>query len=71
MPCANGASTGTRAGIRRAIFACNHSAAYVRDVLIWAAKYSCCADSHRVAETGKGDLRYLSRFLRRSQVRGS
>jgi cell wall-associated NlpC family hydrolase len=40
MLCANGASTGTHAGIRHAIFAYNHSTAYVRDVLTWVARYT-------------------------------
>ncbi len=40
MLCANGAASGTPAGIRQAIFAYNHSAAYVTDVLTWAARYT-------------------------------
>jgi peptidoglycan DL-endopeptidase CwlO len=39
MLCANGAASGTPAGIRRAVFAYNHSQAYVADVLSWAARY--------------------------------
>jgi len=49
MLCATGADTGTPAGIRRAIFAYNHSAAYVRDVLTWAAKYTIPAPSQAAA----------------------
>jgi cell wall-associated NlpC family hydrolase len=40
MLCANGAASGTRAGIREAVFAYNHSQAYVTDVLSWAARYT-------------------------------
>ncbi len=39
MLCANGASSGTPAGIRQAIFAYNHSQAYVTSVLTWASRY--------------------------------
>jgi cell wall-associated NlpC family hydrolase len=40
MLCANGASSGTAAGIHQAIFAYNHSPAYVSQVLAWAARYT-------------------------------
>ena len=40
MLCANGAASGTAAGIQQAIFAYNHSHAYVSQVLAWAARYS-------------------------------
>jgi cell wall-associated NlpC family hydrolase len=40
MLCANGAATGTPAGIERAVFAYNHSDAYVTDVLTWAGRYT-------------------------------
>jgi cell wall-associated NlpC family hydrolase len=40
MLCANGAASGTQAGIGQAVFAYNHSHAYVADVLAWAAHYS-------------------------------
>jgi cell wall-associated NlpC family hydrolase len=40
MLCANGAASGTQAGISQAVFAYNHSQAYVADVLAWAARYS-------------------------------
>jgi cell wall-associated NlpC family hydrolase len=40
MLCADGAASGTPAGIDRAIFAYNHSDAYVSDVLTWAARYT-------------------------------
>ncbi len=45
MLCADGASSGTAAGIRQAIFAYNHSAAYVWQVLGWAARYTVPAPS--------------------------
>jgi cell wall-associated NlpC family hydrolase len=45
MLCANGASSGTPAGLKRAIFAYNHSGAYVDDVLTWAARYTVPAPS--------------------------
>jgi cell wall-associated NlpC family hydrolase len=40
MLCANGAESGEPAGIKRAIFAYNHSPAYVSLVLFWAARYT-------------------------------
>jgi hypothetical protein len=40
MLCAEGASTGTQAGLRRAIFAYNHADWYVADVLALAAEYA-------------------------------
>jgi len=38
MLCAHGAVSGTRAGIRRAIFAYDHSWSYVAGVLAWASR---------------------------------
>jgi cell wall-associated NlpC family hydrolase len=49
MLCANGASAGTQAGIDRAVFAYNHSDAYVSDVLTWAARYTVPAPSATAA----------------------
>ncbi len=49
MLCANGASSGTAAGIRRAVFACNHSRCYVTEVLAWAARYTVPAPSGAAA----------------------
>lgn len=49
MLCANGAVSGTRAGIRQAIFAYNHSQSYVADVLSWAARYTVPAPSGAAA----------------------
>jgi cell wall-associated NlpC family hydrolase len=40
MLCANGATSGTQAGIRQALFAYNHSWSYVDEVLGWAARYT-------------------------------
>ena len=40
MLCANGAASGTPAGIRQAIFAYNHSQTYVTEVLAWASRYT-------------------------------
>ena len=40
MLCANGAASGTPAGISQAVFAYNHSQAYVTSVLAWAARYT-------------------------------
>ncbi len=49
MLCANGAASGTPAGIRRAVFAYNHSQAYVADVLRWAARYTVAAPAGAAA----------------------
>ena len=49
MLCANGAASGTQAGIRQAIFAYNHSQTYVTNVLSWAARYAVPAPSDAVA----------------------
>jgi cell wall-associated NlpC family hydrolase len=45
MLCADGAAVGTPAGVRQAIFAYNHSPAYVSQVLAWAARYIVPAPS--------------------------
>ena len=45
MLCANGAASGTEAGIRQAIYAYDHSQAYVAGVLAWAARYTVAAPS--------------------------
>jgi cell wall-associated NlpC family hydrolase len=49
MLCANGAAAGTQAGIRHAVYAYNHSQAYVTDVLAWAARYTVPAPSTAAA----------------------
>ena len=49
MLCADGAASGTAAGIRQAIFAYNHSPAYVSHVLAWAARYTIPAPSAAAA----------------------
>jgi membrane-bound lytic murein transglycosylase B len=43
MLCADGAAGGSAAGIKRAILAYNHSAAYVSDVQAIAARYTTAA----------------------------
>jgi cell wall-associated NlpC family hydrolase len=45
MLCANGAASGTPAGISQAVFAYNHSQAYVTNVLAWASRYTTPAPS--------------------------
>jgi cell wall-associated NlpC family hydrolase len=45
MLCADGAASGTPAGVRQAVFAYNHSPAYVRQVLSWAARYMIAGPS--------------------------
>jgi cell wall-associated NlpC family hydrolase len=49
MLCANGAASGTKAGIRQAIFAYDHSQAYVTDVMSWAARYTVPAPAAAAA----------------------
>jgi cell wall-associated NlpC family hydrolase len=49
MLCANGAASGTPAGISQAIFAYNHSQAYVASVLAWAARYTTPAPAGAAA----------------------
>jgi cell wall-associated NlpC family hydrolase len=49
MLCTDGAASGTPAGIRRAVFAYNHSGAYVTSVLAWAARYTAPAASSAAA----------------------
>jgi len=49
MLCANGAATGTLAGIRQSVFAYNHSAGYVTEVMGWAARYTTPAPSTAAA----------------------
>lgn len=47
--CANGAASGTQAGIRQAVFAYNHSWSYVNEVLSWAARYTVPAPADAAA----------------------
>jgi cell wall-associated NlpC family hydrolase len=49
MLCANGAAAGTWAGLSQAIFAYNHSSAYVTSVLAWAARYTTPASTGAAA----------------------
>ncbi len=50
MLCANGARGGSGAGIEQAIFAYNHAAWYVSDVLAWATRYAA-PSTNRAAAT--------------------
>jgi cell wall-associated NlpC family hydrolase len=61
MLCADGAAGGAPAGIRRAIFAYNHSAAYVTDVLAWAARYTIPAPAAAAAVAISFALRQLGK----------
>jgi cell wall-associated NlpC family hydrolase len=61
MLCANGAASGTQAGLRQAIFAYNHSHAYVTDVLTWAARYTVPAPSGAAATAITFALRQLGK----------
>ena len=49
MLCANGAGSGTQAGISQAIFAYNHSQDYLTNVLTWAARYTVPAPTGAAA----------------------
>ena len=49
MLCANGAASGTAAGISQAVFAYDHSQAYVASVLGWAARYTTPAPAGAAA----------------------
>ena len=49
MLCANGAASDTPAGISQAIFAYNHSQAYVASVLAWATRYTTPAPAGAAA----------------------
>jgi cell wall-associated NlpC family hydrolase len=49
MLCANGAASGTQTGIRQAVYAYNHSQAYVTGVLSWAARYTVPAPAGAAA----------------------
>ena len=49
MLCADGAASGTMAGIRNAIFAYNHATWYVSEVLTWAARYGITTESRPAA----------------------
>jgi cell wall-associated NlpC family hydrolase len=61
MLCANGAASGTAAGIRQAVFAYNHSRAYVNDVLGWAARYTVPAPSAAAAAALAFALRQIGK----------
>jgi cell wall-associated NlpC family hydrolase len=61
MLCANGAASGTAAGIRQALFAYNHSNTYVDDVLAWAARYTIPAPSGAAATAIEFALRQIGK----------
>jgi cell wall-associated NlpC family hydrolase len=61
MLCADGAASGTRAGLSQAIFAYNHSNAYVADVLAWAARYTTPATSGAAATAIAFAMRQLGK----------
>jgi cell wall-associated NlpC family hydrolase len=61
MLCANGAASGTSGGIRQAIFAYNHSQAYVNDVLGWAARYTIPVPSGAAATAITFALRQIGK----------
>jgi Transglycosylase SLT domain len=61
MLCASGAASGTPAGIRQAIFAYNHSPAYIRQVLSWAARYAVPTPSAPAAAAITFALRQLGK----------
>jgi cell wall-associated NlpC family hydrolase len=64
MLCANGAASGTRAGISHAVFAYNHSHGYVAQVQAWAARYTTPAPSPAVAAAIAFALRQLGKPYR-------
>jgi cell wall-associated NlpC family hydrolase len=49
MLCANGAASGTPAGITQAIFAYDHSHAYVTNVMSWVVRYTVAAPAGTAA----------------------
>ena len=61
MLCADGAASGTPVGIRQAIFAYNHSWAYVAQVLAWAARYTVPATSAAAADAIAFALRQIGK----------
>jgi cell wall-associated NlpC family hydrolase len=64
MLCANGAASGTPAGIRQAVFAYNHSASYVTQVMGWAARYTTPAPSPAAATAISFALRQVGKPYR-------
>jgi len=52
MLCADGAAAGTPGGLSEAVFAYNHSLAYVADVFAWAARYAAPAVPGSTASAG-------------------
>jgi len=62
--CANGAASGTPAGIRQAVFAYNHSWPYVNEVLSWAARYTVPAPASAAAAAIEFALRQVGKPYR-------
>jgi cell wall-associated NlpC family hydrolase len=64
MLCANGATSGTHAGIRQAVFAYNHSWSYVNEVLSWATRYTAVAPAQAAATAIAFALRQVGKPYR-------
>jgi cell wall-associated NlpC family hydrolase len=62
--CANGAASGTQAGIRQAVFAYNHSWSYVTNVMSWAAQYTVPAPASAAATAIAFALRQVGKPYR-------
>jgi peptidoglycan DL-endopeptidase CwlO len=56
MLCASGAAAGTPGGLSEAVFAYNHSQAYVGDVLSWAARYAAPAPAGAGSAAGAAGI---------------
>ena len=61
MLCASGAGSATQGGIKQAVFAYNHSWAYVSNVMTWAARYATPAVSGPAAGAITFALRQLGK----------
>ena len=61
MLCANGAASGTPAGITQAIFAYDHSHAYVTNVMSWVVRYTVPAPAGTAATAITFALRQLGK----------
>jgi len=64
MLCARGAASGTRAGIRQAIYAYNHSWPYVASVLAWASRYTVPAPASAAASAMAFAIRQVGKPYR-------
>jgi len=61
MLCANGAASGTEAGIKQAVFAYNHSSSYVNDVLSWSTRYTATAPATAAATAAQFALKQVGK----------